>query len=188
MGIRWGVVRVKRPISDCHSRVYPMSNLLRRSLLAALSTSVLIAVSLPFFSSSSSSSPISPQTLSSSTFSHSTFSPSKAAEKASPFQLERSGIATAVDRGLQSYEQLMRAYLARIAANENGAPQLNSMTTLNAETLKAARPLEQRKSKNTRSPLHGIPVLRKDNVDAVDAPPGNGAAISKDPVPRDAYE
>lgn len=59
--------------------------------------------------------------------------------------------------------------LARIEAYDNQGPKLNAVITLNPKALETARALDaERKSKGPRSPLHGIPVLLKDNYDTFD--------------------
>jgi len=62
---------------------------------------------------------------------------------------------------------LTRAYLARIAAIDRNGPRLNAVIALNPDAPKeaAARDAERRAGK-LRGPLHGIPVLLKDNIDA----------------------
>ena len=62
---------------------------------------------------------------------------------------------------------LTRAYLARIAAIDRNGPRLNAIIALNPDAPReaAARDAERRAGK-LRGPLHGIPVLLKDNIDA----------------------
>lgn len=119
-------------------------------------------------------------------------SPLLTKERSTPFVLEEASIAdiqAAVDNGTLTYEALVRMYLARIAAYEDGGPTLNSIITLNQDALKTAALLDaERKTKGKRSPLHGIPVLLKDNVDTVDMPTTNGSVILKNSVPpNDAF-
>ena len=115
-----------------------------------------------------------------------------AKESSAAFVLEEATIADiqkAVDEGALTYEALVRMYLARIAAYEDGGPKLNSIITLNPDALATAAMLDQeRKTKGKRSHLHGIPVLLKDNVDTVDMPTTNGSAIMKNAMaPDDAF-
>lgn len=65
-------------------------------------------------------------------------------------------------------QELTRAYLDRIAAIDDSGPMLNAVIELNPDALREAaeRDLE-RKAGKIRGPLHGIPVLLKDNIDAV---------------------
>lgn len=108
------------------------------------------------------------------------------------FSLEEASIAdiqAAVDSGILTYEALVRMYLARIAAYEDGGPTLNSIITINRDALKTAAMLDkERKTKGKRSNLHGIPVLLKDNIDTFDMPTTNGSVILKNSIaPDDAF-
>jgi amidase len=112
-----------------------------------------------------------------------------AADAVPTFAIEEASIAdiqAAVDRGELTYEQLVRLYLARIAAYEDGGPKLNSIITLNPDAVSLAKKLDkERKTIGKRSPLYGIPVLLKDNVDTFDMPTSNGSVILKDSSPPD---
>jgi amidase len=111
------------------------------------------------------------------------------AEAKSEFKLEEAtidDIQKAVDSGVLTYKQLTQMYLARIATYEDGGPKLNAILTLNPDALKTAAALDkERKTKGKRSPLHGIPVLLKDNIDTFDMPTSNGSAILKNSIPPD---
>ena len=64
---------------------------------------------------------------------------------------------------------LVQAYLDRIAAIDKSGPALNAVIELNPEALAIADQLDaERKSGKVRGPLHGIPVLIKDNIDTAD--------------------
>ena len=61
---------------------------------------------------------------------------------------------------------LTRAYLDRIAAVDDSGPQLNAVIDINPAALKDADGRDaERRAGRTRGPLHGIPVLVKDNID-----------------------
>ena len=69
--------------------------------------------------------------------------------------------------GTVSSESLTRAYLDRIAALDDAGPRLDAVIELNPDALADARRLDaERRAGKPRGPLHGIPVLLKDNIDA----------------------
>jgi len=71
--------------------------------------------------------------------------------------------------GQYSSRSLAEKYLARIQEIDKAGPMVNSIIELNPEALQIADALDQeRKSKGPRGPLHGIPVLIKDNIDTGD--------------------
>jgi amidase len=71
--------------------------------------------------------------------------------------------------GTRTSKQVTEAYLQRIAALDRQGPELRSVIETNPEALEIAGALDaERKAKGPRGPLHGIPVLVKDNVDTND--------------------
>src|SRR5205823_5218788 len=71
--------------------------------------------------------------------------------------------------GKLTSEQLTREYLARIAALDQSGPAVNSVIELNPDALDMAKRADQmRKQGKVLGPLHGIPVLLKDNIDTGD--------------------
>jgi len=75
----------------------------------------------------------------------------------------------AFQSGQYSSRSLTEKYLARIQEIDKAGPMVNSVIELNPEALQIAEALDQeRKSKGPRGPLHGIPVLIKDNIDTAD--------------------
>ncbi|MGH8031456.1 MAG: amidase [Luteimonas sp.] len=71
-------------------------------------------------------------------------------------------------RGELDSRRLTQAYLDRIAAIDDAGPMLNAVIELNPQALQDARARDtERKAGKVRSALHGIPVLLKDNIDAV---------------------
>ena len=95
------------------------------------------------------------------------------ASQASPFELEEATVASLQEgmaRGRWTARGLVEQYLARIDAMDKKGPTVNSVIELNPEALQIADRLDQeRKAKGPRGPLHGIPVLVKDNLDSGDA-------------------
>jgi amidase len=68
--------------------------------------------------------------------------------------------------GTLTAHALTQAYLNRIAAIDDGGPRLNAVIELNPKALAEADALDaERQSGKVRGPLHGIPVLLKDNID-----------------------
>lgn len=62
---------------------------------------------------------------------------------------------------------LTRAYLDRIATIDDAGPRLNAVIELNPRALEEADAFDaERRAGKLRGPLHGIPVLLKDNIDA----------------------
>ncbi len=75
----------------------------------------------------------------------------------------------AFESGQYSSRSVTEKYLARIHQIDKTGPLINSVIELNPEALQIADALDQeRKSKGSRGPLHGIPILIKDNIDTGD--------------------
>jgi amidase len=90
-------------------------------------------------------------------------------------------INRAFDAGTLTSEALMRMYLARIEAYENQGPTINAFISLHPDPLAEARALdEERRTRGPRSPLHGIPVVMKDNYNTSDMPTTGGSIGLKD--------
>jgi amidase len=71
--------------------------------------------------------------------------------------------------GVLSARAITEMYLERIEALDKGGPALNAIIELNPDALTIADSLDtERKTKGPRGPLHGIPVLLKDNIDTAD--------------------
>lgn len=89
-----------------------------------------------------------------------------------PFEFEEATIADLQGRmtqGTLTAHRLTQAYLARIDALDRRGPALRAVIETNPDALKIAQDLDaERKAKGPRGPLHGIPILLKDNVDTAD--------------------
>ncbi len=89
---------------------------------------------------------------------------------AAEFAFEETDITTLqarMTKGELSSRALTQAYLDRIAAIDDAGPMLNAVIELNVDALKEADARDaQRKSGNVLGPLHGVPILLKDNIDA----------------------
>ncbi|KGQ19474.1 Amidase [Lysobacter dokdonensis DS-58] len=90
--------------------------------------------------------------------------------------------------GLTSHA-LTQAYLDRIAAIDKAGPTLNAVIELNPKALAEADALDaERKAGTLRGPMHGIPVLLKDNIDAVPMVNSGGSlALANNKPARDAF-
>lgn len=86
-------------------------------------------------------------------------------------------------------EELVARYLERIAFFDTGGPTLNSVREVNPHALEEARGLDvERAAGIVRGPLHGIPVMLKDNVGTVDMPTTAGSIALAGSIPlRDAF-
>ena len=92
----------------------------------------------------------------------------------------------AFDQGTLTSERLVEFYLARIEAFDQVGPSLNAVLTLNPLARERARELDaERRERGPRSPLHGIPVVLKDNLDTADMPTTAGSSLLKGSVPPD---
>ena len=108
------------------------------------------------------------------------------------FELQEATIAditAAFDSGALTCVRLTQLYLARISVYDDAGIRLNSVTTINPDALHTAAELDrERERSGPRSPLHGIPVLLKDNIDTFDLPTSNGSVILKNSIPpTDAF-
>ena len=82
----------------------------------------------------------------------------------------------AMQAGEVTSRQLVDLYLARIDAYDQRGPALNAITALNPKARDAADALDvERKAGRMRGPLHGIPVLVKDNYETVEMPTSAGS-------------
>lgn len=95
-------------------------------------------------------------------------------------------LGAAFDAGTLSAERLVGLFLARIAAYDQEGPALNTVLWLNERALDEARALDaERVARGPRSPLHGIPVVLKDNVDTADMPTTAGSVLLAGSIPPD---
>ncbi len=101
-------------------------------------------------------------------------------------QLTIADINAAFDAGTLTSEKLVQLSLARIAAYDEKGPVLNAVMALNSKALDQARALDaERKAKGPRSPMHGIPVVLKDNYDTVEMPTTGGSILLEGNIPPD---
>lgn len=95
----------------------------------------------------------------------------------------------ALDAGRITSRQLVELYLARIEAYDQRGPALNAIVAVNPRAREAADALDvERAAKGSRGPLHGIPVLVKDNYETVEMPTTAGSiALATFHPERDAF-
>jgi amidase len=86
--------------------------------------------------------------------------------------------------------QLVDAYLARIAAYDAKGPALNAILRLNPHARADAAALDaERRAGHVRGPLHGIPIILKDNYNSIDLPTSGGSVALASNFPKtDAYQ
>lgn len=83
---------------------------------------------------------------------------------------------------------LTQAYLQRIAALDRAGPRLRAVIELNSDALKEAAARDrERRSGHLRGPLHGIPLLLKDNINAAPMATSAGSLALQGFRPDDAY-
>ena len=109
-----------------------------------------------------------------------------------PFRLMEATISetqAALKSGTITSEQLVNMYLARIEAFDKQGPAINAVIRLNPNAVFEAQVLDaERRSSGPRGPLHGIPVLLKDNFDTADMPTAASAAsLATSIAPDDGF-
>ncbi len=88
-------------------------------------------------------------------------------------------LQAAMTAGKASSVDLVRAYITRIAAMDRKGPTLRAVIALNPDALAQAKALDaERKAGRIRGPLHGVPVLIKDNVETADAMPTTAGSLA----------
>jgi amidase len=118
---------------------------------------------------------------------------SREAAEVPAFELDEITVGELQD-GMKSGKYTARAiaqkYLARIAAIDKNGPRVNSVIETNPDALQIAEALDkERKEKGPRGPMHGIPVLIKDNIataDRMQTTAGSLALVGSKP-PADAF-
>ena len=105
-------------------------------------------------------------------------------------ELSVAELQSRMTKGTLTSRTLTAAYLSRIAAVDRSGPTLNSVIETNPDALAIAAERDaERRAGKVRGPLHGIPVLIKDNIDSADrmqTTAGSLALVGK-PSPRDAF-
>ena len=101
---------------------------------------------------------------------------------AQPYDVAEKDIATLqadMASGRLSAAGLVRAYQTRIAAIDKSGPALHSIIAINPDALAQAEALDaERKASGPRGPLHGIPILIKDNIETADPIPTTAGSLA----------
>jgi Asp-tRNA(Asn)/Glu-tRNA(Gln) amidotransferase A subunit family amidase len=98
-------------------------------------------------------------------------------------------VQAAYQSGALTCRQLVQMYLDRIEAYDKNGPAINAVISINGDALEEANRLDTAlKFSGLVGPLHGIPIIVKDQADAVSMPTTLGSVLFKDYYPdRDAF-
>jgi len=118
--------------------------------------------------------------------------PSHAQSGKAPFQIMETTIDeihAAYKSGKLTAHELVQGYLDRINAYDKKGPHINSIITLNPKALGEADKLDAHyRNSGFAGPLHGIPVLVKDEIDTAGMPTTLGSVLFRDyQPPLDAF-
>jgi Asp-tRNA(Asn)/Glu-tRNA(Gln) amidotransferase A subunit family amidase len=107
-----------------------------------------------------------------------------------PYESSIAEIHAAMAAGEIDASGLVEYYLARIEAYDKQGPAINAIVTINPRALERAAELDRAyRRRGLTGPLHGIPVIVKDNYDTADLPTSGGSLALKDSTPPDdAYQ
>ena len=95
-------------------------------------------------------------------------------------------LGAAMEEGRVTSEQLVVKYLARIEAYDDRGPAINAIIVLNPDAVETSRALDaERAATGARGPLHGVPILIKDNYDMAGLPTTNGSVAMAGLMPTD---
>ncbi len=99
-------------------------------------------------------------------------------------------LAAAMRAGAVTSHALVQAYLARVGAFDHQGPSINAIIAVNPNALADADAMDRERSAGrVRGPLHGIPIVVKDNYDTRDMPTTAASAALKGSMPgRDAFQ
>ena len=107
-----------------------------------------------------------------------------------PYEKTIDELQAALGKGQVTSRQLVESYLARIDAYDQQGPRINAFIAVNPAALETADALDrERQARKVRGPLHGIPIVIKDNFDTGDMPTtGSSIALATHRPTRDAFQ
>src|SRR5258708_2676106 len=106
------------------------------------------------------------------------------------FELTVADARARMEKGALTSQALTQRYLSRIDAMDKQGPTVNAVIEVNPDALAIADQMDsERKSGKVRGPLHGIPVLIKDNIDTADKmrTTAGSLALASSTPPRNAF-
>lgn len=91
----------------------------------------------------------------------------------------------AMTKGLITSEDITREYLSRLTRFDRNGPAFRSVLSINPRAIADARERDaDRAQGRVRSPFHGVPIVYKDNIDAIELPTTSGSLALLDHRPR----
>jgi amidase len=103
----------------------------------------------------------------------------------SVFEKSISQLQDAMTHGQATSEDIVREYLARASAYDRNGPTFRAILSFNPHAIADARARDaERAAGQAHGPLHGVPVLFKDNIDVLDLPTTAGSRALVDHRPR----
>lgn len=117
------------------------------------------------------------------------FAPPAGAQRATVAERSIDALQAEMAAGRTSSEAITRAFLRRIAAMDRKGPALHAIIATNPDAIAQARALDaERRAGRVRGPLHGVPILVKDNIETADrmATTAGSLALAANVTGRDA--
>ena len=117
-------------------------------------------------------------------------SPPRAASQVAVVELSITELQHLMESGRATSVEITQAYLDRIEAYDQNGPGINAMVWLSPTALSQAEALDQERSdRGPRGPMHGIPIILKDNYDTPEMPTTAGTlALASNYAPDDAFQ
>jgi amidase len=103
----------------------------------------------------------------------------------SVFEKTVTELQDAMTKGVVTSEDIVRDYLTRLTQYDRHGPTFRALLSLNPRAIADARARDaERASGRVRSPFHGVPIVFKDNIDAIELPATGGSLALVDHRPR----